>query len=74
MLLKPDGSAVEYTPQDAGKNSGVLWRTKQQTPDIEFDYRKMKIKVDARSTAKLSGTLIFSDLENMPRRSYAVLL
>ena len=74
LPLKPDGSAVEYTPNDAGTISGVLWRTKNQTPDIEFDYRKMKIKVDARGTAKLSGTLTFSDLEKLPRHSYIVLL
>jgi DMSO/TMAO reductase YedYZ molybdopterin-dependent catalytic subunit len=74
LPLNPDGSAVEYAPKDAGTISGVLWRTKNQTPDIEFDYRKMKIKVDSRGTAKLSGTLTFSDLEKMPRHSYVVLL
>ena len=74
LPLTPDGSAVEYTPKDAGTISGVLWRTKNQTPDIEFDYRKMKIKVDARGTVKRSGTLTFSDLEKMPRHSYVVLL
>jgi hypothetical protein len=47
LPLNPDGSAVEYTPQDAGTITGVLWRTKNQTPQIEFDYRKMKV----RSTA-----------------------
>jgi len=74
LPLKPDGSAVEYTPQEAGAITGVLWRTKNQTPDIEFDYRKMKIKVDARGTAKLSGTLTFGDLEKLPRVSYVVRL
>lgn len=74
LPLKPDDSAVEYTPKDAGTISGVLWRTKNQTPAIEFDYRKMKIKVDAGGTAKLSGTLTFSDLEKLPRHSYVVLL
>jgi len=70
----PDGSAVEYMPQEAGTITGVLWRTKNQTPDIEFDYRKMKIKLDARGTAKLSGTLTFGDLEKLPRHSYVTLL
>lgn len=74
LPLNPDGSAVEYAPADAGTISGVLWRTKNQTPDIEFDYRKLKIKLDARGTAKLSGTLSFGDLEKLPRRSYVVLL
>jgi DMSO/TMAO reductase YedYZ molybdopterin-dependent catalytic subunit len=74
LPLMPDGSAVEYTPQEAGTITGVLWRTKNQTPDIEFDYRKMKIKLDARGTAKLSGTLTFGDLEKLPRHSYVTLL
>jgi DMSO/TMAO reductase YedYZ molybdopterin-dependent catalytic subunit len=74
LALNPDGTAVEYMPQEAGTITGVLWRTKNQTPDIEFDYRKMKIKLDARGTAKLSGTLTFASLENLPRRSYVTLL
>jgi DMSO/TMAO reductase YedYZ molybdopterin-dependent catalytic subunit len=74
LPLKPDGSAPEYTPQEAGTITGVLWRTKNQTPDGEFDYRKMKIKLDARGTAKLSGTLTFGDLEKLPRHSYVTLL
>ena len=74
LALMPDGSAVEYMPQEAGTITGVLWRTKNQTPDIEFDYRKMKIKLDARGTAKLSGTLTFGDLEKLPRHSYVTLL
>jgi DMSO/TMAO reductase YedYZ molybdopterin-dependent catalytic subunit len=74
LPLMPDGSAVEYTPQEAGTITGVLWRTKNQTPDIEFDYRKMKIKLDARGTARLSGTLTFADLEKLPRHSYVTLL
>jgi DMSO/TMAO reductase YedYZ molybdopterin-dependent catalytic subunit len=74
LPLNPDGSAVEYMPQQAGTITGVLWKTKNQTPDIEFDYRKMKIKLDARGTAKLSGTLTFGDLERLPRHSYVTLL
>src|SRR5690242_12490329 len=53
LPLKPDGSAVEYTDADIGTIQGrPFWKT-QGTPDIEFDYRKMKVKVDARGTAKL---------------------
>ena len=74
LPLKPDGSAVEYTPQEAGTITGVLWRTKNQTPEGEFDTRKMKVKVDARGTAKLSGTLTFDVLEKLPRFSYVVRL
>jgi DMSO/TMAO reductase YedYZ molybdopterin-dependent catalytic subunit len=74
LPLNQDGSAVEYASTEAGTISGVLWRAKNQTPDIEFDYRKLKIKLDARGTAKLSGTLSFADLEKLPRYSYIVLL
>ena len=74
LPLKPDGSAVEYTPQEAGAITGVLWRTKNQTPEGEYDVRKMKVKVDARGTAKLSGTLTFDVLDKLPRHSYVVRL
>src|SRR5436190_21779039 len=74
LPLNPDGSAPEYSPQEAGTITGVLWRTKNQTPDIDFDYHSMKIKLDARGTAKLSGTLTFPDLEKLPRHSYVTLL
>jgi len=74
LPLNPDGSAVEYPPQQVGTITGVLWRTKNQTPDIEFDVRKMKVKLDARGTAKLSGTLTFGDLEKLPRHSQITLL
>ena len=74
LPLKPDGSAVEYTPQEAGAITGVLWRTKNQTPEGEYDARKMKIKVDGRGTAKLSGSLTFDVLDKLPRHSYVVRL
>src|SRR5438477_6830637 len=74
LPLNPDGSAPEYSPQEAGAITGVLWRTKNRTPDIDFDYRRMKIKLDARGTAKLTGTLTFPDLEKLPRHSYVTLL
>ena len=74
LPLEPDGSAVEFAPQEAGAITGVLWRTKNQTPPGEYDFRKMKIKVDGRGTAKLSGTLTFDVLEKLPRFSYVVRL
>ena len=74
LPLKPDGSAVEFTPQEAGAITGVLWRTKNETPPGEYDFRKMRIKVDARGTAKLSGTLTFDVLDKLPRHSYVVRL
>jgi DMSO/TMAO reductase YedYZ molybdopterin-dependent catalytic subunit len=74
LPLKPDGSAVEYTDAEIGTIQGrPFWKT-QGTPDIEFDYRKMKVKVDARGTAKLAGMLTFSDLEKLPRMSAIYLL
>src|ERR1700680_4590062 len=51
LPLRPDGSAVEYTPQEAGAITGVLWRTRGQTPAGRYDCRKMRIKIDARGTA-----------------------
>lgn len=76
LPLNPDGSAPEYSPNQAGTISEpTMWRyTKGQTPQIEFDYRKMKIKVDPRGLARLTGTLTFNDLEPLPRHSYVVLL
>src|SRR5258706_7188739 len=74
LPLRPDGSAVEYMPQEAGAITGVLWRTKNKTPAGEYDVRKMKVKIDARGTAKLSGTLTFDVLEKLPRHSYVVRL
>jgi DMSO/TMAO reductase YedYZ molybdopterin-dependent catalytic subunit len=73
LPLKPDGSAVEYTEAQAGPIDGVLWKGKG-TPDGEFDYRKMKVKLDGRGTTKLSGTLTFSDLEKLPRHTQVTLL
>src|ERR1700722_12105222 len=74
LPLKADGSSVEYTPQEAGAITGVLWRTKNQTPEGEYDFRKMKVKVDARGTARLSGTLTYDVLDKLPRHSYVVRL
>jgi DMSO/TMAO reductase YedYZ molybdopterin-dependent catalytic subunit len=74
LPLRPDGSAVEYMPQEAGAITGVLWKTKNQTPPGEYDYRKMRIRIDGRGTSKLSGTLTFSDLEKLPQFSYVVRL
>jgi len=74
LPLRPDGSAVEYSEAQAGAIEGrPFWKT-SGTPDIEFDYRKMKIRVDARGTARRSGTLTFSDLERLPRMSAVYLL
>lgn len=76
LSLKPDGSAPEYTPREAGTISEpTLWRyTKGQPPDIEFDYRKMKVKIAAGGVVKRSGTMTFADLEPLPRTSHVFLL
>jgi len=75
LPLNPDGSAVEYPSQQAGTIAGVLWKTKnRETPDIEFDVRKMKVKLDGRGTTKLGGTLTFDHLEKLPRHSQITLL
>ncbi len=69
LPLRPDGSAVEFTQADVGTIQGrPFWKT-QGTPDIEFDPRKMKVKIDGRGTSTLAGTLTFSDLEKLPRMS-----
>ena len=73
LPLNPDGSAVEHGEAELGKLDGVLWKGRG-TPDIEFDFQKMKVKVDARGTANLSGTLNASDLEKLPRHSQITLL
>ncbi len=76
LPLNPDGSAPEHPPKEAGTISEpTIWRyTKNQTPAVEFDYRKAKIKVDTRGTARLTGTLSFSDLAPLPQQSYVVLM
>lgn len=76
LPLLPDGSAPEHPPAQIGTISDPsMWRyTKGQAPPAEYDYRKLKIKVDARGGAKLSGTMTFADLERLPRRSYVTLL
>lgn len=76
LPLRPDGSAPEHPPQSAGLIEGPpVWRyTKGEPPAIDFDYRKLAVKVDPRGTARLSGTLTFPDLEPLPRRSGVTLL
>jgi DMSO/TMAO reductase YedYZ molybdopterin-dependent catalytic subunit len=73
LPLNLDGSAIEHSETEIGKLDGVLWKGRG-TPDIEFDFQKMKVKVDARGTANLSGTLRASDLEKLPRHSQITLL
>lgn len=76
LPLNPDGSAPEHPESAAGPiTDPLMWRTpNRQTPEIEFDYRNIKIKVDTRGLGKLGGTLRFSDLERLPRVSRTFLL
>lgn len=76
LPLNADGSAPEHPASAAGAiTDPLMWRTPdRQTPAIEFDYQKMKIKVDTRGLGKLAGTLQFSDLERLPRVSHTFLL
>ncbi len=76
LPLNPDGSAPEHPESAAGPISDpLMWRSPgRQTPEIEFDYRQMQIKVDTRGLATRTGTLRFSDLEQLPIRSHTFLL
>ena len=76
LPLNPDGSAPEHPESAAGPiTDPLMWRTpNRQAPDIEFDYRKMAIKVDTRGLGRLAGTLRFTDLEKLPRVSRMFLM
>src|SRR5262245_32645814 len=76
LPLNPDGSAPEHAASEAGAIEGrLMWKTSNaEAPPIEFDYKKMKIKVDTRGLAKLGGTLHFSDLDKLPKVSHTFLL
>jgi DMSO/TMAO reductase YedYZ molybdopterin-dependent catalytic subunit len=76
LPLNPDGSAPEHPQSAAGPiTDPLMWRTpNRQAPDIEFDYRKMAIKLDTRGLARLAGTLRFEDLEKLPRLSRTFLM
>jgi DMSO/TMAO reductase YedYZ molybdopterin-dependent catalytic subunit len=76
LPLNADGSAPEHPQSAAGPiTDPLMWRTpNRQAPEIEFDYRKIAIKVDTRGLAKLGGTLRFADLERLPRVSRTFLM
>ncbi|MBM3772536.1 MAG: hypothetical protein FJW27_14860 [Acidimicrobiia bacterium] len=76
LPLQPDGSAPEHPASAAGPiTDPLMWRTPdRQTPVIEYDYRKLAIKVDTRGLGRLAGTLRFSDLEKLPRVTHTYLL
>ena len=41
---------------------------------MDYDYRKLAVKVDTRGLGKLAGTLHFEDLEKLPRTTHTYLL
>ena len=76
LPLNTDGSAPEHQPSEAGPISDpLMWRTPdRQAPQMEYDFKKMRVKVDTRGLGKLAGTMHFSDLEKLPQVSHTYLL
>jgi|TARA_B100000809_G_scaffold199928_1_gene200051 DMSO/TMAO reductase YedYZ molybdopterin-dependent catalytic subunit len=78
LPLNSDGSAPEHPESAAGELVGTIWRfssdRRQPPADIDYDYNNLRIKLDSRGLAKMSGTLKFSDLEALPRHSMVTLL
>ncbi|GIS80824.1 MAG: hypothetical protein CM1200mP14_23900 [Gammaproteobacteria bacterium] len=67
LPLNADGSAPEHPESAAGELIGKIWRfssdRRQPPADIDYDYNNLRIRLDSRGLAKMSGTLKFSDLE-----------
>ncbi len=76
LPLNADGSAPEHPASEAGPISDpLMWKTTDKsTPEAEYDYKKLKVKVDTRGLGKLTGTLHFSDLQKLPTVSHTFLL
>jgi DMSO/TMAO reductase YedYZ molybdopterin-dependent catalytic subunit len=80
LPLNPDGSAPTHPESAAGAIRGrLMWRAGEGraagvTPPGETDHTKMRIRVDPRGNARLRGTMVFADLEKLPRFSQTTLL
>ncbi len=76
LPLKKDGSVQEYSAKDITPiTDPVRWRNvKGDAPDIEHDYRKLKVKVTGGGITRRAGTMSFADLEHLPRHSQITLL
>ena len=78
LPLNADGSAPEHPESAAGELVGTIWRfssdRRQPPADIDYDYNNLRIRLDSRGLAKMSGTLKFSDLEALPSHSMVTLL
>jgi hypothetical protein len=80
LPLNPDGSAPEHPESAAGPIEGrLMWRASEGreagvTPPGEYDFNKMRIRVESRQFARKRGTMTFADLANVPRVSHTFLL
>jgi DMSO/TMAO reductase YedYZ molybdopterin-dependent catalytic subunit len=76
LPLNADGSAPEHPASAAGAISDPsLWRyNKNEPPQIDYDFRNLRVKLDSRGHAKKMGTLTFADLDPLPRHSGTYLL
>ena len=76
LPLNADGSAPEHPATAAGPiTDPLMWGTpNRQAPEAEYDYQKLKVKVDTRGLGKRAGTLHFADLEKLPRVTHTFLL
>lgn len=76
LPLNADGSVPEHPASAAGPIVGrLMWRTADRMPPkIEYDVRKLAIKVDTRGLGKRAGTLRFADLEKLPRVTHTFLM
>src|SRR5262245_34162008 len=76
LPLNADGSAPEHPASEAGPiTDPVFWRTpERKTPEIDYDYKNLKVKVDTRGLAKLGGTMHFSDLDKLEKVTHTFLL
>ncbi len=73
--LRRDGSAPEHPLGDREPISGAIWRyTNREPPQIDFDYRNLRVKIDGGRTTTRTGTMRFADLEPLPRREHVFLL
>ncbi|HIE92132.1 MAG TPA: hypothetical protein EYQ83_04415 [Acidobacteria bacterium] len=73
--LRRDGSAPEHPLGDREPISGAIWRyTNREPPQIDFDYRNLRVKIDGGRTTTRSGTMRFANLEPLPRREHVFLL
>src|SRR5207248_3357938 len=76
LPLNGDGSAPEHPASAAGPiTDPLMWRTPDRSaPAIDYDFEKLKVKIDTRGLARLAGTLRFADLQKLPRVSHTFLL